>query len=60
MTAINILIRDARDKGVRMVLVFDPELKWQVLSFEALHLFERPDGLLKFSRGSSASHRANA
>ena len=49
-STINALIhflRLAREAGVAVTLVFDPGLKWQLLSFEALRVFELPDGLMK-------------
>jgi hypothetical protein len=40
-------VRAARKAGVELRLVFDPDLKWQSLSFDALRVFEKPDGLFK-------------
>ncbi|MDP1829131.1 MAG: hypothetical protein Q8L48_38060 [Archangium sp.] len=40
-------IREAQAQGVPLVFVFDGELKWQALTFEALRTFELPDGLLQ-------------
>ena len=40
-------VRAARTAGIELRLVFDPGLKWQLLSFEALRVFEKPDGLFK-------------
>ena len=37
------LIQDARARGVRLVLVHDPALTWQKLSFDALRIFARDD-----------------
>lgn len=47
ITALISFVRTAHTEGVPLVLVFDPGLRWQALSFEALKVFERPDGLLK-------------
>ena len=51
ITSIIQLIQDARALGVKLVIVFDPQLKWQKLSFDALRVFAKTDGLLEF-RGS--------
>jgi hypothetical protein len=40
-------LRAARRAGIQLRLVFDPGLKWQQLSFEALRVFETPDGLFQ-------------
>lgn len=40
------LIQDARQKGIRLTLVYDPVRKWQKLSFDALRVFAK-DGLLE-------------
>ena len=47
ITSIIQVIQDARNRGVRMVIFFDPSLKWQKLSFDALRVFSRKDGLLE-------------
>jgi hypothetical protein len=36
-------IQDARQKGVRLVLVYNQALKWQKLSFDALRVFAKDD-----------------
>ena len=46
ITALIGFVRTAHAEGVPLTLVFDPQLRWQALSFEALRVFERPDGLL--------------
>ena len=46
ITALIGFVRHAHAEGVPLTLVFDPSLRWQALSFEALRVFERPDGLL--------------
>lgn len=48
ITAIIQLIQDARGNSVRLVIVFDGDRQWQKLSFDALRIFEKPDGLLQF------------
>lgn len=47
ISALITFLRAARSVGVELTLVFDPGLKWQLLSFEALRVFEKPDGLFK-------------
>jgi hypothetical protein len=39
------LIREARSRGVKLVLVFDPKRKWQKLSFDAFRVFDKSDAL---------------
>jgi hypothetical protein len=46
------LIQDARKRGVKLVLVFRETLRWQKVSFEALAVFVKDDGLLEL-RGRS-------
>lgn len=48
ITAVIQLIQGLRAKNIKLVIVFSSELKWQKLSFEALRIFEKPDGLLSF------------
>lgn len=36
-------IQDARQRNVRLVLVYNPQLKWQKLSFDALRVFAKDD-----------------
>ncbi len=40
-------IREARQEGVAISLLFDGAQRWQALSFEALKAFELPDGLVQ-------------
>jgi hypothetical protein len=47
ITALIQLIQDARERNVRLVIVFDKSLKWQKLSFDALRVFSRGDDLLQ-------------
>ena len=37
------LIQAARGKGVKLAFVYDPNLKWQRLSFDALRVFDKGD-----------------
>jgi hypothetical protein len=39
------VIRDMREKRIRLLITFDEEQKWQKLCFDALRVFEKPDGL---------------
>jgi hypothetical protein len=39
------LIQEARHKQVRLEVVYDPSRKWQRLSFDALRIFDKSDGL---------------
>lgn len=41
------LIQNARTKNVPMVFVYDQSLKWQKLSFDAMRVFVKSDGLLQ-------------
>jgi hypothetical protein len=43
ITSIIKLIQDARARAVKLVLVYDPALKWQKLSFDALRVFAKDD-----------------
>ncbi len=47
ITAIIQVIQDARARAVKLVLVFDPSKRWQKLSFDALKVFVRDDGLIE-------------
>lgn len=38
-------IQGARHMGIALELVYDPSRKWQRLSFDALRIFDRADGL---------------
>jgi hypothetical protein len=46
ITAFIQLIQDARQKGVQLIIVYNQALKWQRLSFDALRVFVKGDGLL--------------
>jgi hypothetical protein len=41
------LIQDARGRRVPLIFVYDQRLKWQKLSFDAMRVFVRSDGLLQ-------------
>jgi hypothetical protein len=41
------LIQHARGNSVPLVFVYDQNLKWQKLSFEAMRVFVKSDGLLQ-------------
>lgn len=55
ISALITFLRAARDVGVELTMVFDPAQTWQSLSFEALRVFEKPDGLFKLRELSPAS-----
>lgn len=44
VTAIIQIIQLAHDRSVRLAIVFDPRLRWQRLTFDALKVFARGDG----------------
>ena len=44
VTAIIQIAQDARRKSVRLAIVFDPSLRWQRLTFDALKVFVTGDG----------------
>lgn len=46
ITAIIGLLAQARARGIKLTLCYDPTLRWQKLSFEALAVFRKDDGLL--------------
>ncbi len=48
ITALIQFIQSLRANNLKLVIVFSAALKWQKLSFEALRIFEKPDGLLTF------------
>ena len=47
ITAIIQLIQEARSRALRVSIVYDSGVKWQKLSFEALRVFAKGDGLLE-------------
>lgn len=48
------LIQEARNRKGKLVLVFDPDRKWQKLSFDALRVFEKSDGLFQLKQAGEA------
>lgn len=47
ITSIIQLIQEGRTKGVKLTILFDGSVKWQKLSFDALRVFAKGDGLLE-------------
>ena len=47
ITAIIQIIQEAKARGTKLELVFDPSKTWQKLSFEALGVFAKDDGMLR-------------
>lgn len=47
ITAIIQIIQEARTRGTQLVIVFDASKTWQRLSFEALRVFAKDDGMLR-------------
>jgi hypothetical protein len=43
ITALIRFIQTARTRGVKLAFVYDPNLKWQRLSFDALRVFDKGD-----------------
>ena len=41
------LVQQARSRGVKLGLLYDKSLKWQKLSFDALRVLGKEDGLLE-------------
>jgi hypothetical protein len=60
ITCIIHLIQDARTKGVKVMIVFNPAHKWQKLSFEALRAFAKADGLLELRASESVPEDKSA
>ena len=48
------LIQTARARHARLVVYSDPRRQWQRLSFDALRVFVRPDGLFELREGQGA------
>jgi hypothetical protein len=42
-------VKDARAKGIKLILSYDKAQKWQKIFFDALSMFEKSDGLLKIN-----------
>lgn len=47
ITSLIAVVQSARAAAVRLVLVYDKSLKWQKLSFDALRVLGKADGLLE-------------
>ena len=47
ITAIIQIIQEARARGTQLVIIFDASKTWQKLSFEALGIFAKDDGMLR-------------
>jgi hypothetical protein len=47
LTAIIGLVQQTRRRSVRLAIVFDRKLKWQKLSFDAIRVLGKGDGLLE-------------
>lgn len=47
ITAIIQIIQEARTRGTQLTITFDPSKTWQKLSFEALRVFAKEDGMLR-------------
>ncbi|MDX2086787.1 MAG: hypothetical protein SFX73_03000 [Kofleriaceae bacterium] len=48
------LIQAARNRTTPMVVVYDPTRKWQRLSFDALRIFDKKDGLFELRPAEAA------
>jgi hypothetical protein len=48
ITALIQFIQTSRARGLQLIIVFDAAQKWQRLSFDALRIFDKGDGLLIF------------
>ena len=53
ITAIILLIQEARTRGTRLILAYDASKRWQKLGFEALRVFVKEDGLLELEGGAA-------
>ena len=54
ITAIIQIIQEARVRPSRLVIVFDATKNWQKLSFEALAVFVKGDGVLELVGAGNA------
>ena len=52
ITAIIMIIQEARSRGMQLVIAYDPHKRWQKLAFEALRVFVKEDGLLQLDAGT--------
>jgi len=57
LSALAQLIRDCRTKAIKLVMVYDPDRKWQKLSFDALRVFVNNDSTLEL-RAVAESRRS--
>src|SRR5579859_3941250 len=48
ITSLIQFIQTSRSRGLQLIIVFDGAQKWQRLSFDALRIFDKGDGLLQF------------
>lgn len=48
ITALIQFIQTSRGRGLPLVVFYDAAQKWQRLSFDALRIFEKADGILSF------------
>jgi hypothetical protein len=48
ITALIQFIQSSRARGISVVVVYDARQKWQRLSFDALRIFDKGDGILTF------------
>jgi hypothetical protein len=46
------VVRTCREKQIGLVIAFDASQTWQMLCFDSLRIFQKPDGLLTFRAGS--------
>jgi hypothetical protein len=54
ITALIGFIQNARSRGIAMTIVYDAAQKWQRVSFDALRVLEKGDGLLRFRAAEPA------
>ena len=54
ITAVIQIIQEARTRGTKLTIVYDPNKRWQKLGFEALRVFVRDDGLLALDATAAA------
>jgi hypothetical protein len=48
------LIQNARDRGVQLLMVYDQNLKWQRMIFDALRPFEKDDQMFQLRAAGEA------
>ncbi|HEX8792790.1 MAG TPA: hypothetical protein VF765_17715 [Polyangiaceae bacterium] len=53
VTALIQLVQDARNKSVRLAIVFDSRVRWQRLTFDALKVFVTGDGAFELRATSN-------